>query len=252
MKDAFISDLDNTLIYSYKKNIGGDTINVEVYEGREISFMTRGSYEALCELGKHICFIPLTTRSLKQFQRINFGRSQPKYALTSNGGTLLVDGVEDEKFKKDSLELIQPALPEMEKARKILGKDKNLILDIYLVDDFFLYSKSKLPTDSLENLKDKINLDEVSLLQNGEKIYVIPKKLNKGTAVTRVKEYLKLERIIAAGDSLFDIPMLEAADIAFSPSHLHHLGKQKPQWLAAEEDIVFSDYIFKHMIDFMV
>lgn len=46
MKDAFISDLDNTLIYSYKKNIGGDTINVEVYEGREISFMTRGSYEA--------------------------------------------------------------------------------------------------------------------------------------------------------------------------------------------------------------
>ena len=36
---VFYSDLDNTLIYSYRREIGGKKRCVEVYQGREISFM---------------------------------------------------------------------------------------------------------------------------------------------------------------------------------------------------------------------
>lgn len=38
------TDLDNTLIYSYKHEIGGPKTCVEIYQGREISFMTETSH----------------------------------------------------------------------------------------------------------------------------------------------------------------------------------------------------------------
>ena len=36
----FFTDLDNTLIYSYRRDIGRDKVCVELYQGREISFVT--------------------------------------------------------------------------------------------------------------------------------------------------------------------------------------------------------------------
>lgn len=39
--NIFCTDLDNTIIYSYKHNIGNDKINVEIYEDREISYITK-------------------------------------------------------------------------------------------------------------------------------------------------------------------------------------------------------------------
>ena len=41
---------------------------------------------------------------------------------------------------------------------------------------------------------------------------------NKGTAVDRLREKLKPEFVIAAGDSTFDIPMLSTADRGLVPS----------------------------------
>ena len=35
---VFFSDLDNTLIYSYKHDIGNDKESVEIYNGRKVSF----------------------------------------------------------------------------------------------------------------------------------------------------------------------------------------------------------------------
>ena len=57
----------------------------------------------------------------------------------------------------------------------------------------------------------------VDIFHNKEKVYVVPKKLSKGTAVERFREYIKADKIIAAGDSEFDISMLRAADIRIAP-----------------------------------
>ena len=46
----FHADLDNTLIYSYKHDIGSDTVGVERYQGRVISYMTGSSYEMLDQI----------------------------------------------------------------------------------------------------------------------------------------------------------------------------------------------------------
>ena len=41
------TDLDNTLIYSYKHDIGIQKRNVEIYQGREISYITDKTYDLL-------------------------------------------------------------------------------------------------------------------------------------------------------------------------------------------------------------
>src|SRR5699024_6248459 len=64
--DLFASDLDNTLIYSYKRDIGTDTVCAEVYEGRQVSFMTKRSRELLEKVNQTMHFVPVTTRSVQQ------------------------------------------------------------------------------------------------------------------------------------------------------------------------------------------
>ena len=87
---AFISDLDNTMIFSYKKNIGENNIAVEKKGEKEISFMTSYSHNKLEILDRDYNFIPLTTRSLEQYRRINFFKNKKiKIVLLANGGILL-------------------------------------------------------------------------------------------------------------------------------------------------------------------
>ena len=44
---VFHADLDNTLIYSCRHEIGREKTNVELYEGRQVSFMTEASSRLL-------------------------------------------------------------------------------------------------------------------------------------------------------------------------------------------------------------
>lgn len=50
-------------------------------------------------------------------------------------------------------------------------------------------------------------------------MYVVPKNLDKGTAVKRFRAYLgdDVEKVVAAGDSEFDISMVECADEGIVP-----------------------------------
>ena len=41
------TDLDNTIIYSYKHDIGNEKMNVELYKEREISFISNHTFELL-------------------------------------------------------------------------------------------------------------------------------------------------------------------------------------------------------------
>ena len=60
---VFCTDLDNTIIYSYKHDIGDRKRNVELYQGREISFITDKTYDLLREIKNNIIIIPTSTRT---------------------------------------------------------------------------------------------------------------------------------------------------------------------------------------------
>ena len=60
----FCTDLDNTIIYSYKHDIGNDKINVEIYEDKEISYITKKTPDLLNIIKKEYMIIPTTTRTI--------------------------------------------------------------------------------------------------------------------------------------------------------------------------------------------
>ena len=71
---VFHTDLDNTLIYSYRHDIGRDRRCVEVYQGREISFVTQETHRLLQKLSERkeqVLIVPTTTRTAEQYARIN-------------------------------------------------------------------------------------------------------------------------------------------------------------------------------------
>lgn len=240
----FACDLDNTIIHSYKKAQESD-ICVEMKDEKKLSYMTQKSYKLLKEIYEQrtdILFVPLTTRTMEQYSRINLLDSKfPKYALAANGGILLIDNCLDEKWYDESLEIIKDSLNELKLSMDILEKDENIYIDIKIIDGLFVYTKSSNPKKTLSVLSENIDISKVDVFENGDKVYVISKKLNKGAAVKRLKEKLNIEKTICAGDSLFDISMLNIADIAVYPENLKNNISNDNQNHIFNRDIFFAE-----------
>jgi len=212
---VFHTDLDNTLIYSYRHDIGEQKRCVEIYQGREISFVTQETYRLLQRLSKQkseVLIVPTTTRTIEQYQRIDLGIGMVSYALVCNGGVLLVDGKEDTNWYRDSLERIKDSKSELDKALELLQTDTRRNFELRFIKELFVFTKCEEPEAVVGELRKMLNVDVVDVFNNGVKVYVVPKALDKGKAVERFRIYIGAEYVIAAGDSEFDIPMLEAAD----------------------------------------
>lgn len=211
MTDKLIlfSDLDGTLIFSAKRKQVGDIV-IERKDGAEISCVTERQAELFPRLRN---VIPVTTRSIEQYRRIEFARFgfEPKYALCDNGGTLLVDGKLNTEWARWSAEIFAECKDELSRFRELLESDPRCGFEVRLVDGLFLFTKSKEPPGTLKYLGNGALCEGFF---TGEKVYVVPKKLSKGAAVKRLAERLELSEFAAAGDSLMDLPMLNAADKA--------------------------------------
>lgn len=237
----FCTDLDNTLIYSYKREIGEQKKCVEIYKGREVSFMTEKSFQLLRKLSEKIMIVPVTTRSIEQYQRINLGIDIPKYALTCNGGVLFANGRRDEEWYQESGEMVRECWKELKRALQILEHDKNRSMEVRFIEELFVFTKSEKPEYTIHKLREKLDLSKMDIFQNGVKIYAVPKILSKGNAVKRLKEKLHPEFIIAAGDSEFDLTMLEEADMAVVPELLAEKYFAKQNYITIEKERIYSD-----------
>ena len=208
----FLSDLDRTLIFSYKR-LTEDNICVEEKEGKKLSYMTPRSAELLCHIAEKAEFIPVTTRSIEQYERIKFPCGRPCFAVCDNGGNLLVNGVPDPLWRRLAEEHITPAMAEMERIKSFWESLEEVYFEVRLVDGTFIFTKSHTPIETLRLTVRQLCPKETELFDNGDKIYAVPKGINKGTAAKWLRKRMGGE-IIAAGDSLFDRQMLENADIA--------------------------------------
>ena len=175
--DILFTDLDNTLIYSRKTDIK-KRISVEVYKGEDNSFMSKYSYELLKKLHERLLIVPVTTRTYTQYERINLS-ILPKYVLCANGGQLLKNGVSDDEWYLKSLEIIAYSAVERQKAFTFLEKDKRRIFECRNIDNLFIFTKCDDIKAVVKDLKSELNPDLVEVLYNKEKLYIMPKKLNK-------------------------------------------------------------------------
>lgn len=203
------SDLDGTLIFSAKRKQVGDIV-IERKDGKPVSCVTARQAELFPRLEN---VIPVTTRSIEQYRRIEFAKFgfEPEYALCVNGGTLLVNGEPDADWSRWSRSIFEDCADELSRFRELLERDARRTFEVRLVDGLFLFTKSFEPAETLKNLGESSSCE---CFFTGEKIYVIPKNLNKGAAVKRLAKRLGLSEFAAAGDSLMDISMLNAAQTA--------------------------------------
>lgn len=206
----FCTDLDNTLIYSYKREIGEEKRCVEIYKDKEISFITEKSIQLLTKIAKKAMVVPVTTRTVEQYQRIELGIGVPKYALTCNGGVLLKDGEKDMCWYYDSLKLAETSWDELWKAQDILKYDKNRSMEVQFIEELFVFTKSTEPEETVHKLMEKLDLSKMDIFSNGVKIYAIPKNLTKGNAIRRLREALGIEYVTAKGENIFDLMMTAA------------------------------------------
>lgn len=239
--NIFCSDLDNTIIYSYKHNIGEQKRCVEIYQGREISFITSTQYDLLQRLKDEIMIVPTTTRTIEQYDRIDLGIGDFRYALTCNGGVLLENGKENENWYQESLRMVDVSSKVMKRALSLLEEEKRRVFELRYIKDLFIFTKCEEPEQVVEELKGKLDCTLVDVFNNGIKVYVVPKKLNKGNAVRRLKEYLGADEIIAAGDSEFDVSMLKTCSFGLAPADMRMNFDKNDRVQFVPEDTFFGE-----------
>lgn len=249
MKTVYL-DLDNTLIYSWKHDIGQDKRMVELYQGREISFMTEKTWCLLQEVRQEYTVIPTTTRTKEQYDRIDLGGGSFPLALVCNGGHLLINGSMDTSWYEASKKLIAASEGEMQKGIRYLETAKERYFEIRFPDELFVFTKCHQPEQVISRLEQILDPASVNVFGNGEKVYIVPCSLDKGSAVKRLQERLGAEEILAAGDSLFDLPMVCAADCGIVPAGFRErygcTGKDTVTEMP--QDALFSEALLEYIL----
>lgn len=242
----FTSDLDRTLIYSDKMMktypVKGEITPTE-YKGEQIiTYMSQHSIDLLQRFNEKHLFVPVTTRALYQYERIHTIANiiKPKYAITSNGGTILIDGqpdIEWDHLIRRRLSVTSLPNEDMLKAFAKIRHDSWVEREFYIDDLFYMFHVNKefIPHAELAMFEKELEEMGWRMFLHGKKLYVLPYNLNKAFAVQRIQSYVDYDVHVAAGDSIMDYDMLIQANIGYSPTHgelFQVLGNdEKVKWL---------------------
>ena len=212
----FVSDLDNTLLYSARRLPEGiENICVERLNDKPQGFLSLETVRLLRRIMERALFVPVTTRSLEQYRRIKWPWGEPPLALAANGGLLLENGEENSLWREASLELVRPheqALLDLEKLFSESGYACRRIDGLFLFVPCPDAAEAEMAADLFSGRT------ELDIEVSGRKLYAFPPRLDKGTGLKRLLEILKPRKVFSAGDSLMDLPMLRLGDPAFVPS----------------------------------
>ena len=253
------SDLDQTLIFSPRAAARGParpSRTVEVLGGEVISLLSQHTEQALIALQRTTTFVPTTTRTQAQYERIDLpGRS--RYAIVASGGRLLVDGAPDRDWATTVADRLAGAGAPLGAVQELFAgwADRDWLLRLRDADGLFLVTAVQadlLRPDELAEVTAACAAQGWRALHQGRKLYVLPRALDKAAAVAHVADRVRTSGgepvvVLAAGDTLLDWPMLLAADRAWLPagSELDRLGLTAPHvtrtglaGLAAAEQIV--------------
>ena len=161
-----LTDLDGTLIFSASLKSETDLI-CEYKDGVPISCITQKQSELLPSLSG---IIPVTTRSIEQYTRIHIPNFSPEFALTDNGGNLLINGIPDPQWAERSLALTEEAAAELAVCRAALEHDPDRNFEIRMVDGLFLFTKTASAERSLALIKNACPSDKISSFCVGQKL----------------------------------------------------------------------------------
>lgn len=224
MKLLYATDMDRTMIFShrfideYRPDCEYEL--AEEKDGREISYISKQVKAKLAEINNRedIFVVPVTTRSLEEFNRIELG-CKTKYAIIDNGGTILEDGEPIKEWEEyvskntNKLEMLQVAMDFED--MKSVGRPSKYI------DNKYVFNKTKdIKTYDIEvaTIMTKYS-QNFNIVRQKNKIYAVPRCFDKAMAIRWLQHRLGCDKVIASGDSELDLPMLAIADYAIVPEH---------------------------------
>ncbi|MEG6615764.1 hypothetical protein V6C27_04890 [Peptococcaceae bacterium 1198_IL3148] len=219
----FASDLDRTLIYSSRFIAdGGRHYRVEV--GDYASYMTERAAALLQIIADRLIFVPCTTRTVEQYRRVTFVTDlQPKYAVTSNGGNLLIDGQLDQSYHQEILLKLRDCAPSAD----IIKEFNRIVSDAWVIkmkeaEGLFYYclvDRPALPEPELAQFTSWAATQNWEISLQGHKLYLVPKVINKWAPIAKIMAITGETEVYTAGDSLLDLPLLTATPHHLCPRH---------------------------------
>ncbi|MGH3353548.1 MAG: hypothetical protein ACRDPS_23000 [Nocardioides sp.] len=243
---AAFCDLDRTLVYSpsalslpMPDAEAPRLVCVEVYDGRPLSFMTEPAAAGIATLNEAGALVPVTTRTPEQYHRIHLPGPTPKFAVTANGGRLLRDGLEDLDYSAALSSRLESSGASFEEIWAHLGAQassevgQGFIEKHRNAESLFCYAvvrRSEMPASWLVALTGFCEQRGWKVSVQGRKVYCVPDGLSKGVALREVAAILGVSATLAAGDSILDRELLQAADLAIRPAHgeLHETSWTAP------------------------
>jgi hydroxymethylpyrimidine pyrophosphatase-like HAD family hydrolase len=224
-------DLDRTLIYSSRafwlETADADApaiVVAEVYQGVPISYLTRAAEQLLRGLAARATFVPVTTRTVAQYSRVRLPGPVPRFAITTNGGTILTDGAPDIDWSRALQSRLSTDAAPLTQVRALLEDQAatDWILRVHTAEDLFTYAiidRAAMPATWIAALHEQCLALGWTVSVQGRKLYCVPAAVNKSSAVAEVRRRLGAPTVLAAGDSLLDQRMLEEAHFAYRPAH---------------------------------
>ncbi|MFD8071042.1 HAD family hydrolase [Streptomyces sp. NBC_00510] len=231
VKSLVASDLDRTLIYSpsalalsMADEEAPRLLCVEVHEGRPLSFMTENAAALIQRLAAAAEFVPATTRTRKQYRRINLPGPVPRYAICANGGHILVKGHTDHDWNAEMRRRLDEGCAPLAEVREFMARtsDESWLRKERVAEDLFVYlvvERSLLPERWVKDLAEWAEERGWTVSLQGRKVYAVPKPLTKSAALAEVVRRTGADHVLAAGDSLLDAELLLAAHTAWRPGH---------------------------------
>ncbi|MFC3963673.1 HAD family hydrolase [Nocardia jiangsuensis] len=243
------TDLDRTMIYSRAASGDAEALAcVEHLDGEPLSFMTERAAVRLRELAGVAVVLPTTTRTIEQYRRIALPGGPFRYAVTSNGGNLLVDGEPDGAWRAAAGRDAAAGGAGLAEVRAELLRriDDSWVLKFREADELFCYlvvNVAAMPAGFLADWDGWCRAHGWSASQQGRKIYAMPVAVCKSVAVAEVRRRLLDDGVLrpeaplfAAGDGALDAELLASADFAVRPRHgeLEELGWSSPNLVLTE------------------
>lgn len=218
--DVF-TDLDRTLIFSHRVQLTQPRVLAERLHGRKQSYMTAKAL-AFLSSARDIRLIPVTTRSMLQYERIELlGNQIPcHYALVCNGGELLIDGKLDRAWHEQTEMLYAPQIQALREVRSVFEELVPPRRSIHHPFDVYMYASVPDVQKTADALREAVSDRGLVVRTDSRKVFCLPEKMDKGAAMCRFQKRFGKDFCVAAGDSEFDIPMLNEADWAVTVPEL--------------------------------
>lgn len=254
----FTTDLDRTLIFSHRTIGERDNVQcVELFEGKEQSFMSHTQIEQLHELKESAHIVPVTTRSQMQYERISFFQHElvPSYAVMANGGIVFKDGKRDAQWDALVQQRMNDALPIRDFTKRFkTHRAHDFFLREYETEGLFYMlavDEAALRHDDLRAFQDDLATEGWTSYLHGRKFYALPSTLTKEAAVQYVASQLPHTEHIAAGDSMMDLGMMQLADVGYTPKHgevYAHYGDACPVNVILKEGADFAEAMLAQIL----